>query len=202
MRKILCLLLFVFVFQFSFGSGHFRYVIKEDGVYGGAYGQLTKIEGADPETFEFIDGSPSAWGLVVTYAKDKNRVYHYNRVIEGADPASFEKLEKWYVKDKNHVYNAHNSHQIYENYDASTFVILGNWFVKDKGGVYYEHNISAEAIKIENADPDSFEILWGTNYLKDKNQVYYYQERGYGELTIKVLEDVDPSTFVVDKPLQ
>ena len=200
MRRIFWFLFFVFIFQQGFGSGHFRYEIRADGVYGGTYG-LTKIEGADPKTFEFIDGTQSPWGLVVTYAKDKNRVYYYDIVIEGADPESFEKLEKWYVKDKNHVYNARNGHQIYENYDAPTFVILGNWFVKDKDGVYYQHNLSAEAIKIENADPGSFEILWGTDYLKDKNQVYYYQAKGYGEdLAIKVFEDVDPGMFVVDIP--
>jgi len=200
MRKTFYSLLFIFISQLSLGSGHFIYEIRVDGVYSGAYGEMTKIEGADPETFEFIDGSPSNWGLVVTYAKDKKRVYYYDRVIEGADPESFEKLEKWYVKDKNHVYNAHKNHKIYEKYDASTFVILGNWFVKDKGGVYYEHNISAEAIKIEKSDSDSFEILWGSDYLKDKNRVYYYQKRESGKLTIKVLEDVDPDTFVVEIP--
>lgn len=198
MRKICYFLVFLFFFQLSFGSRHFRYVIKEDGVYGGSYGQLTKIEGADPETFEFIDGQESPWGLVVTYAKDKNRVYYYTNVVEGADPESFGVLEEWYVKDKNHVYNARSNHEIFQNYDASTFEVLGNWFVKDKNGAYYEHNLSKEAIKIAGADAPSFEILWGTNYLKDKNHVYYYQEKDYGELIVKIFEEVDPATFVVD----
>lgn len=197
MRRSCYFLFFLCFFQFGFGSGHFVYIIKDDGVYGKVYNRLTKIEEADPETFEFIDASPSPYGPVVTYAKDKNRVYYYTTVVKDADPESFIVLEEWYVKDKNHVYNARNNHEIYKDYDATTFYVLGNCFVKDKDGVYYEHNFSKEVTKIENTDPDSFEILWGTHYMKDRNQVYFYQEKDYGEIIIKILEDADPNTFVI-----
>lgn len=199
MKKNIIILLLLFISQFSFAIiGHFvfEYTILEDGVYGGTL-DLKKIEVADPLTFEFIDARESSWGLVVTYAKDKNRVYHYTNVVAGADPKSFEKLDKWYAKDKKHVYNARKEHKIYKNYDAKSFEILGNWFVKDKNGVYYEHNLSKEAIKIKNIDPASFKILWGTYYLKDKKKVYYYEEKD-GELTVKVLKDANPDSFVIE----
>lgn len=38
-----------------------------------------KVDGADPETFEAIDD---------VYGKDKNHVYKFGRIVEGADPNS------------------------------------------------------------------------------------------------------------------
>ena len=198
MKRKYCFLVLLFFCQLSFGSGHFIYVIEKNGVYGGAYGQMKKIKGADPKTFEFVDPHDTPWGLLVTYAKDKARVYHYNTPIAGADPKTFEVLSRKYVKDINHVYNVESWHSIEKDYDAPTFEVLGNSFFRDKNAVYYEHNLSPQAIRLEGVDAASFEILWGTYYMKDKNRVYYYREQEPGGLVTKVLEDSDPDSFVVE----
>lgn len=45
-------------------------------------------------------------GLKRFYAKDKNQVYYEDRVVEGADVASFEETENHQAKDKNGTYQS------------------------------------------------------------------------------------------------
>ena len=41
----------------------------------------------------------------MSYNKDKNNVYYScNHIIEDADPESFELINPFFAKDKNHVY--------------------------------------------------------------------------------------------------
>lgn len=55
----------------------------------------SKIDGANPKTFEVIDG----W-----YTKDSTSVYYSGVKIDGADCRSFKGLSPDYAKDKNSVY--------------------------------------------------------------------------------------------------
>ncbi|MDO8604267.1 MAG: DKNYY domain-containing protein [bacterium] len=55
----------------------------------------SKIEGANPKTFEVIDG----W-----YTKDSTSVYYSGLKIEGAVPSLFKVMNIEYAKDKNFVY--------------------------------------------------------------------------------------------------
>ena len=59
------------------------------------YYQGTKIQGADPNTFDVLENG---------YFKDKNNVYFYEDKIKGADTKTFESLKYGYSKDKKNVY--------------------------------------------------------------------------------------------------
>lgn len=149
------------------------------------------IEEADPITFKPLN---------LFYAKDEYNVYYVNeckgyaeyKKIEDADPETFEVLcGSIYAKDKNNVYL---KGKIILNVDSKTFnsvKIFNNCkYFKDKNNVYTE-NIE----KIENADSETFEVLFYESnfsdiyyYAKDKNNVYCVQNK---------LENSDVETFVV-----
>ncbi|MBL6444946.1 DKNYY domain-containing protein [Fulvivirga sp. 29W222] len=71
------------------------------------------------------------------YSKDKNHVYAGSKIINGADPASFEVLETtFYSKDKNHVFG---EGILIEEADAETFGPIDlnkNILHKDKNHTY------------------------------------------------------------------
>jgi len=54
MKKNIITLFLLLVAQWLSAIGHFEYIIKDDGVYCGSYGESRKIEEADPETFEIV----------------------------------------------------------------------------------------------------------------------------------------------------
>jgi len=58
-----------------------------------------KDKSKDLETFEIIGEVYS------NYAKDKNQVYYYGRIIENADPETFEVISSTSAKDKNNAYD-------------------------------------------------------------------------------------------------
>lgn len=77
------------------------YVIENGLVYHritheGNYGKLTELPDADAETFEVLEQKE--------YAKDKKNVYREGKIIEGADPDSFEVLENDFARDKDQGY--------------------------------------------------------------------------------------------------
>ena len=145
-----------------------------------------RIEGADPSTFEMIEGG---------YAKDKNRVYNNTRIIEGADPKTFELISdepsnsfSW-SKDAYHVFK---SGVIVEGAQPSIFKVLGHMF-----GIDAEHVFSGRYL-IVGADPATFEII-NSNYPaygKDKNHVYAstYNEEN------PIMVGADPETFEMLEP--
>ena len=64
--------------------------------WGGCIVGFSKIEGIDPNTFQYLDGF---------YAKDRNHIYYLTSVLEGADLDTFEVLpDGRYAKDENKVY--------------------------------------------------------------------------------------------------
>ena len=89
------------------------------------YYQGTKIQGADPNTFDVLENG---------YFKDKNSVYFYGNKIKGVDPNTFEILEYDYFKDKNNVY--YKREQI-KGADPNTFETdKNNGEAKDKNHKY------------------------------------------------------------------
>lgn len=115
------------------------------------------VQGADPNTFEYINQN---------YIKDANFVFCRGNKIENADRDTLIEMKYRYAKDKNNVYR---DCSILPEVDSSSFEIISYVYTKDKKNVYNNDNI------IENADPNSFEILVYTNhgiYSKDKNHVY------------------------------
>lgn len=95
---------------------------------------------ADADTFQLLPDRD--------FGRDKNRVYYLATLnpfaIEGADPDSFEVLDRGYLKDKNHVYHV----QQYESVDLMPMVDISSFVVtnydeqtksdaKDKLHFYY-----------------------------------------------------------------
>lgn len=68
-----------------------------DGINGGGviyYGDIS-IEGADPQTFQYIGSD---------YALDKNDIYYKGRIIHNADLQTFKVIGKGYAIDKDNMY--------------------------------------------------------------------------------------------------
>lgn len=127
------------------------------------------IDGADPQTFEYLGNE---------YATDVNSVYYFCYPIEVADPWTFVYLDSFYAKDKN---NAYTFGQIIEGADPKTFQYLGSDFSRDDNNVYYFDQV------IEEADPQTFMYV-GFEFGKDKNNVYRESQ---------ILTEVDGGTFEI-----
>ncbi len=101
-----------------------------------AYYLGIKIEAEiDNDTFDYVrEGKDSNYST--SYSKDKNNVYYkHNKILEGADPFSFECVGNFfYAKDKNNVYYAGSK---IKGSDPLTFESFGGSGVaKDKNNCY------------------------------------------------------------------
>ncbi|OGG87319.1 hypothetical protein A3B87_01790 [Candidatus Kuenenbacteria bacterium RIFCSPHIGHO2_02_FULL_39_13] len=142
---------------------------------------------ADVGSYEFLG---------YQYSKDKNHVYHNNRIMSDK-PESAKYLGGNYVTDGEHVYIMGFPT---EKLDINSFEYLKYEFAKDKNGVYRNSTLilgaSPDTIKIinkyyvmddknlyfvnydnknfafDNLDYDTFVIL-ATRFVKDKSHVYY-----------------------------
>ncbi|MBD3329980.1 hypothetical protein GF354_00445 [Candidatus Peregrinibacteria bacterium] len=112
------------------------------------------------------------------YSKDKDRVYLGEKVVDGADPDTFDILyyneleDRAFATDINNVYYGTI---LLEGIDVDTFEIINGSYIKDFNGVYYLF-ISDDVIvkKVDGADPETFELLHQKyRFGKDKNNVYY-----------------------------
>ncbi len=147
------------------------YVKDKNGVYSSYFGGISRMEGADPNTF-----------IVYSYelAKDKNHIYitGVTEYPQDLDVPTFQKVGANYFKDKNLVYlgdvifeKKYNqlSHWRLEKIlelHAPTFQYLNicgcvekscTFYTKDKQGVYcgYDNNFE----KIQGADSSTFEYV-------------------------------------------
>jgi hypothetical protein len=85
------------------------------------------------------------------------------REIEGADPATFEPLDREYGRDRQRVY--HRQYPI-EGADPASFEHVGGLFWKDRYSAYYA------AQPIPGSDPDSFRTLRYGYWSRDEYNVY------------------------------
>jgi len=159
------------------------------------------IEGVDPKTINVLstniakdkkhvigngqiinEADASSFVLVNRYfAKDKNNVYDLRNFIpvEGANIKSIRSINERYSKDKNQVYLEHD---VIPNADPKTFHIIDTpnaLISKDKNSVYLGRSA------FQGSDPKTFTLL-KDGYMKDKNQVYYYN---------RILKNADSSSF-------
>jgi len=127
-------------------------------------------------------------------------------VVEGADAATFEKLDlldfagnfRGYYKDKNHIYNCYskNGQNSINNSDSATFQIIDDDFAKDKNNVYYdtmEAGAGYSFFVIKNVDVNNIEVLH-EKIVRDKDHVYYVNivsDRA------EIIENADPNTFEI-----
>ena len=141
--------------------------------------EFEKLAGANPKTFEIINGN---------FARDDKNVYFFNKKVIGVDAKTFEKVGYDIVKDKNGVYFLENVSEENENLeiktknlkadgiDLKTLKKLDNGYFKDKNSIYYE--LSGNLYKMKNVDLPTFEVLnspysSSVYFAKDKNNVYY-----------------------------
>ena len=131
------------------------YEVREDGVY---Y-KSELIEGADPETFEYV-GFEDVTGARFMYARDKSNVYYHKFLIEDADSDTFEVLGCWYAKDTRHIYFEDN---IIEVADVNSFEVIENSYAyaKDDTSVYYGGNTIPD-VDPENCTVDNLDGCKGT----------------------------------------
>jgi hypothetical protein len=190
----------------------YGYAKKPDG----AYYDGVKIQGADVETFETLEGAyardkqhvyalrvpipnadPATFERVVTsapsppgsqYWRDKHGIYLDGKLIEGADSATFRLLAEPRARDRQHVfYNGH----IVTGADPATFEPLshGNAFSRDSAHVY----MGTQRV-FEGADPNSLEILPGGSFAKDASHLFRVP---MGDDTRSdAMPDVDFASFV------
>ena len=168
------------------------------------------IEGADPETFEWLtdDGKKLPWG------RDKHRAYYRNLPVPDSDPETFEGFKEiqCIAKDKNRVYvgdfdgigevyfSGKNSSwrrkmrlpacsiKVVDGADAKSFRYLKcDWFVDD-------YHLFRRERMIEHVDPNTFRPLdpergKRRDWHVDANHVY----RGD-----RLLKHADPNSFRID----
>jgi uncharacterized protein YxeA len=171
----------------------------------------------------FLDsGKDSFWQPIRAYfAKDNLYVYYILggkldevRVLEGADPETFEIISKTYSKDKKRVYSYYRSEFQEEGekhlandilalagVDTETFGLViysngqdANWLSYDKNYVYSFQK------KIDYADPITFKH-YDRNYFIDNDSVFYISPESIYLSLVK--NNVDTSDFGVymAKPL-
>ena len=139
-----------------------------------------KVKEADVDSHRVIDKS---------HHKDKQRVY-FARDSLSDDPENFEVLSKAFSKDNKNVYwrkkkisedsehfeifpsersnayakdskNAYWGWKIIEDADLESFVGLNHNYAKDKNKVYFKVNSGNSPDVLENADPETFELVRG-----------------------------------------
>jgi len=164
---------------------------------------------ADYETFEVIDHD-----INIDLAKDKKHVYKGTSILIDADPNTFEQIENYYWKDKDHVYLLQfgGDNCKINGADPGSFEVIKDFlWTKDKNHVYYEFK------KLLDVDPAEFTALeedWGKDnnfyfyhnlkvdsldystaeivsryYIKDKNHVFFKDT---------IVYDANPGTFKAD----
>lgn len=70
-----------------------------------AYYTVFRLQDSDPKTFKILWTVPPEGCSMAQYSVDAKHVYFESTPIAGADPKTFEVLSDEYGKDKNHVYH-------------------------------------------------------------------------------------------------
>lgn len=127
------------------------------------------------------------------YRIEKDSVFYKDKHIEGADPATFTQIGRYYTKDANHVFysNSYLDPNMYflgrtfeiltlQNADPNTFEVVSEKYGKDHKLVFFK------GIEILEADPSSFKEFDNKFHIDNK---YVYSGKS-------VLEGADPNYFI------
>jgi len=143
-----------------------------------AYYITNEIIGVDPETFDLR----KEFG----FTHDKDHVFYLGKILEHSDSKTFEKINYYFYKDKNHVYTNHeHSHKILKGVNPRSFKTLHCHILISNGLIYWDEEL------LKDADPETFAPLIGEYYSDGKSLYYQYHK----------LEEGDPATFehIIDK---
>jgi hypothetical protein len=185
------------------------YYKDKDHVYY-SFNTFQVIPGADPDTFKANE--------MDVFATDKNNVYRWGEILEGADPETYESLSYNLSRDKNYLYYRTERIELadpktfewktpnialdyiesyreeYGNDPTTIEVDLSDYpeIYRDKNNIYIADQV------VEGADPDTFEII-DQQYFKDKNYVYYnpYWSGEPAVIKLEKIEGADPDSFEV-----
>ena len=173
------------------------------------YAENEIVKDADPDSFVYLGPKKIAFFDLNTkttnagkeyqdlyYAIDKNYVFANYKILEGADPNSFQLLDSYYDRDKDFIF--YNGEKL-EGSDAQSFVFYPlshhtytrhdsflPGYAIDKNQAYYNFKV------MNDVDIQSFEIVKGY-YAKDKNHVYF---QGF------IVPEIDSETFeYINQPL-
>ncbi len=153
-------------------------------------GEASEIEGADASSFEIFDA---------TFARDRAHVYLDGRPLDGADPDTFELLDRPnFAKDQDHVYLRDQA----ISDDPAHFELLDGDLSKDGRAVYWSDGtvlspdpagfaivsnadhylytkdsdtVHVNGNPITGADPATFRVLQGA-YARDGRRVFYFAD--------------------------
>jgi hypothetical protein len=170
--------------------------------------------GADTKAYELPDCDPATFAILSTdgkYVRDASHVYYCGILLRGANPETFWILPSPYSKDDDHVYAGA---AVIDDVDPTTFEVIRSGYceapfiwgygptfeprddprpktdirgwARDKNACFFGDR------RVHAADRDTFEAL-GDAHAKDKNHVYYGEER-----RVSVIVGADPGSFRVD----
>lgn len=161
--------------------------------------------------YENIDADPKSFCMWEGYfAKDKDHVYQYGKILRGADAQTFTYSAEGFGNDKKRIYVGD---MIITGMDPKSFQLLGGKYMKDASQVLFETSF------IKGVDAPSFEMVDNIDshwpYARDKNRIYRsgkpleadpssFQIIGHHTskdamhvfYDMDLLEDADPETFV------
>ena len=138
-----------------------------------------------------------------TYEVKNDGVYYYEHKLTTADLGTFQQLDVYWAKDKNHVYN---KWQVVIGADASAFEVINYELGKDKNNVYWSSQYFNETYIVKEADPKTFEVLssgkssygvlgsGNNHYAKDKDNIFYI---GISTKDKQKINGVDKETFTI-----
>ena len=197
--KVIALVLFFTLFFFSIGTvladSYASFYWLKDGKAYYLNGWLFKDDEPELATianYEIKEADIATFKIInFNYAKDKNHVYLYGKILTNRDSQTFQLVTEkayQYTKDKNHVYY---NDEIIDNANPASFVLLdySTGYSKDDKYVFYERTMlpGADPATIQVLDKQSSSYIVGADYyIKDAKQVYYKGE---------VIEGADAATF-------
>ena len=123
-------------------------------------------------TYTKMDADVKTFEVIDSYlAKDKNHVYWKTVIMEEADAATFHIDSTGILRDKNHIYDSEGTYpKEIEGIDAETYVFLQDYNWGKDKNHYYNH------YKPLDVDTQTFEIF--SHYIGyDKNSIYEFGKK-------------------------
>ncbi len=175
-------------------------------------GLLTVIEGADPGTYEEIDYNwakdakhyfyvdsivdvdyTSFVVLNKLFAKDQEMVYLIKSTSlkkTSIDAASVEKLDDYYILDKNCLYyfNEYEDGEVVDTLIAIPYKDVKDISILEQGYLIVKDKVYCNNEEMDQVDVASFRVLNPGQYAMDKSSVYYIGKK---------IKGADPESFEI-----
>lgn len=188
-QRIISTAILFFLFMYVHGqplSPPFsEYKAEKDVVYyltgmSGVILDSQRVEGVDINTFQIFHQGH----YIKDYAKDKNNVYYQGKIVDNANAETFNLL---FANDRFRQYVYCDSTSVFDhgkklvNVDRKTIKQIGQ-YLKDKDNVY-----RVDFQVYDGVDANSFELIVGGSYYRDKKQVY--------NSFLEVIPNADPASI-------